>query len=158
MDLYSNIVDVNEDRFKVLELLGLTELDLGRFRDAYLSVDGTKAFVFHRNYQGNCEWVDDFVSRLSTFVRKFDNGDYTYSTYEFNVPDDKLAAAKILVEKPCNITSAWEKMQRKMADMQNGKITQRDIDFIKSIADAMQQAIETGETISVNGVVVGQIK
>ena len=60
MSMYNMIFGENAASDWLLALLDLTRADVGRFRDAYVTDDGTQIAVYTRNGGGNREhWVDE---------------------------------------------------------------------------------------------------
>lgn len=121
------------------------EYSPGRFRDIYLSEDGTKVILFTRNGGGNRECWDDWkwgesgceecekdyeclpekIAKLQThplYVRDYDDAfDCTYAYFEFKVPKalDPILD-KIMKEQggpPQNIAEKFNEVLKEMKEM-----------------------------------------
>ena len=90
MSLYNTLFGMNPDTDKILEFLGKSREDFGRFRNVYLE-DGY-IVVHTRNGGGNredYEYVFDEMSEHSWYSHDADDDfDCTYANIYFKVPDD----------------------------------------------------------------------
>ena len=123
MSMYNMIFGENAASDWLLALLDLTRADVGRFRDAYVTDDGTQIAVYTRNGGGNREhWGDEEAEpdcsctgciiecrlpKHPLYVRDEDDEfDSTYATVFFRVPDAALSLVKDLAEKR-NPNALW---------------------------------------------------
>lgn len=146
-DLFTQVVKKNPQHSEVLALLGLTPLSLGRYRDAYLSPDGTKGYVFHRNYGPAGKEVDDFVANHPGFVRKFYHIDETYQTYEFNVPADRFVDAVELASRSETRPSA-DRLNDAIERVKRGELNDDDRAVFARLKSEMEKAVESNQVVS----------
>ena len=90
MSLYNMIFGMNPDSDKLLEFLGKTREDFGRFRNVYME-DGM-IVVHTRNGGGNREYYEDVFDEMSEHPwyshDADDDFDCTYANIYFKVPDN----------------------------------------------------------------------
>ena len=89
MSLYNMVFGMNPDSNKLLEVLGKTQADFGRFRNVYME-DGY-IVVHTRNGGGNREDYEDVFDEMSTHPwyshDADDDFDCTYANIYFKVPE-----------------------------------------------------------------------
>ena len=89
MSLYNMVFGMNPDSNKLLEVLGKTQADFGRFRNVYME-DGY-IVVHTRNGGGNREDYEDVFDEMSTHPWDShdadDDFDCTYANIYFKVPE-----------------------------------------------------------------------
>ncbi len=89
MSLYNMVFGMNPDSAKLLEILGKTQSDFGRFRNVYME-DGY-IVVHTRNGGGNRESYEDVFDEMSEHPwyshDEDDDFDCTYANIYFKVPD-----------------------------------------------------------------------
>ena len=113
MSLYNMVFGANPDSDTLLEILGKTRAEFGRFRDVYVE-DG--CIVVHtRNGGGNREDYEDVFDEMSThpwYVRDADEDfDSTYANIYFKVPDESIEQFKVaFANQGTNPTKAWEEL------------------------------------------------
>lgn len=133
MSMYNLLFGKNEDADKLLEILGLTKKDIGRFRDAYVTPDGQIA-VYTRLGGGNRECLDPGddheseehwcyrpeIERLQNhdWYDRDEDDDYdcTYATFYFDVPEEIKEKLKDM-EAQEDRDEAWSEMMDKLEDM-----------------------------------------
>lgn len=91
MSLYNMVFGMNPDSDKLLELLGKTAADFGRFRNVYME-DGY-IVVHTRNGGGNREDYEDVFDEMSEHPwyshDEDDSFDCTYANIYFKLPEDE---------------------------------------------------------------------
>ena len=89
MSLYNMLFGMNPDSGKLLEILGKTQADFGRFRNVYME-DGY-IVVHTRNGGGNREYYEDVFDEMSEHPwyshDEDDSFDCTYANIYFKIPD-----------------------------------------------------------------------
>ena len=100
--MYNMLFGQNPISNVLLEILQLTEEGFGRFRDCYLSSDGSKIIVYTRNGGGNREkyqGVFDELSKHENYICDYDDDfDCTYASIEFSVPQKYKEICKELAK------------------------------------------------------------
>lgn len=83
------------------DMLKLSDYDTGRYRDMYLSKDGTRIILLTRNGGGNREWQEDSIKSLQShpLYRKDRDCDWdeTYAEFFFTVPEEHADRCKELI-------------------------------------------------------------
>jgi hypothetical protein len=110
MSLYNMVFGVNPNSDQLLEVLGKTREDFGRFRDVYVEDD---CIVVHtRNGGGNREdheYVFEEMSEHPWYSHDEDDDfDCTYANIYFKIPEDKLKTYVALLEQGRNPSEAWK--------------------------------------------------
>jgi len=89
MSMYNMIFGMNPDSGKLLEILGKTQADFGRFRNVYME-DGY-IVVHTRNGGGNREDYEDVFDEMSEHPwyshNEDDSFDCTYANIYFKIPE-----------------------------------------------------------------------
>lgn len=120
MSLYNLLFGVNQDADELLKILGLTESDFGRFRDAYLDEKGTSIIVYTRCGGGNRDYYEEVFSRMEKhpeYVTDYDDDyDCTYAYFVFSVPKEFIKQTKLMSDKN-KPKSVHEKFQEAIDDM-----------------------------------------
>lgn len=112
MSLYNLVFGMNPDADKILQFLGKTREDFGRFRNVYLE-DGY-IVVHTRNGGGNredYEYVFDEMSEHPWYSHDEDDDfDCTYANIYFKVPDNAESTMFLLqgVDAGGNPKAQWE--------------------------------------------------
>lgn len=120
MSLYNMLFGRNPASKFLLSLLGLDEMQVGRFRDCFLkrTEDGVlQIVVYTRNGGGNrpdYAHVTDFLQAHPDYVRDCDDDfDSTYASYYFSVPAQFQQLAESLTniaEHPEEPGVVWQKL------------------------------------------------
>lgn len=125
--MYNQLFGINPVAPLLLALLGLDPKELGRLRDAYISIIDGKCFVnvFTRNGGPNREAQDTAIQVLLAhpwYLTDFDDAfDGTYATFTFTVPDDKQQVLKMVYDKnPEQHEEPMQKFKRLIDKMQGG--------------------------------------
>ena len=110
MSVYNMLFGVNPDSKQLLEILNLTDADLGRFRDIFVEDD---YIVIHtRNGGGNrddYQWVFDEMSTHPWYSHDVDDDfDCTYANIYFRVPEDKIQTFVSLLNQGHNPKETWQ--------------------------------------------------
>jgi hypothetical protein len=119
MSLYNMIFGMNPDSDKLLEFLGKTREDFGRFRNVFLE-DGY-IVVHTRNGGGNREDHEDVFDEMSEHPwyshDEDDDFDCTYANIYFKVPEDANQTMLALkdFDKGQNPSKQWAEL---FADME----------------------------------------
>jgi hypothetical protein len=101
MGMYNMLFGTNPDAELLLTILKSTgDFDTGRFRDAYLSQDGTEILIYTRNGGGNREDYEEAINSMQNhpcYLRDEDDDfDCTYAYFYFAVPPKYLELTKSL--------------------------------------------------------------
>jgi hypothetical protein len=124
MSFYNSLFGVNNAAPVLLKILGKTDGDFGRFRDAYLNETGEKIIIYTRCGGGNREdyqHVFDEMEQHPNYLRNYDDDfDCTYAYFEFAVPDTFKDELKIMAEAIGQKQSPSEKFQQLLSDMEAG--------------------------------------
>ena len=164
--LYNMLMGHNPALPYLLGIVGITQQNahlLGRLRDAWISADGTRIFVLHRNYGPEGEAADAEAAKLPGYVGKtLDVGDCTYGHYEYAVPqdDEKLAAFARSLAKQTDNTPCMERYRKLIEDMKADKDTpevKHALDVGKQIFAGLDQAMKTGGQVDVGGVSIQSV-
>lgn len=103
MSLYRQLFGENENADKILDLIDINRDNFGRYRDCWLSPDGTIATVLSRIGDGNRENYEYIYANLKLHIRykgyKEDEKDPTYVYFYFEIPDRNLEEAKKIAPK-----------------------------------------------------------
>lgn len=148
----------NEVAGTLLFMIGLKPQDTGRFRDCYLSKDGTKILVYTRNGGGNRpDHMPDF-SKHPQFIRDYDDDfDSTFATIEFNVPDEYKEICNELVKTTDTRTGA-ERMNHVLEELKAGADTpsnKRVMEIGKQICDQITSG-QSGDVSTPDGSIIIQ--
>jgi hypothetical protein len=109
MSMYNMIFGINPNSDQLLDLLGATREDFGRFRDVYIS--GEYIVVHTRCGGGNRddyfpEWVEDHPWYIRDEDCDFDS---TYADIYFKIPEDDNTRSIIeALEQGNNPKDQWE--------------------------------------------------
>jgi hypothetical protein len=99
--MYNILFGKNKKSDFLLNILGLTEADCGRFRDCYLKDD--IIVIYTRNGGGNREQYQEVIDELSkhpNYLNDYDdNYDSTYCYIEFSIPDRHISDCKGLKQE-----------------------------------------------------------
>ena len=121
MSLYNMVFGMNPDSDKLLEVLGKTTADFGRFRNVYME-DGF-IVVHTRNGGGNREDYEDVFDEMSEHPwyshDEDDSFDCTYANIYFKVPEGKEETLMALrgLEAGKNPASQWAELLATMEAM-----------------------------------------
>jgi hypothetical protein len=111
--MYNMIFGVNPDSDRLLELLGKTREDFGRFRDVYME-DG--CIVVHtRNGGGNREDYEDVFAEMEDHPwyshDADDDFDCTYANIYFKLPEDEQVMVVLKgLEGGSNPSHKWSEL------------------------------------------------
>ena len=90
MSLYNMCCGESENADKLLEVLGLSRDDCGRYRDCYLH--DNQIIIYTRNGGGNREEYQDVIDELAkhpNYVNDYDDDfDNTYCYIVFSIPEN----------------------------------------------------------------------
>jgi hypothetical protein len=117
MSLYNTVFGMNPDTDRLLEILGATRADFGRFRNVYME-DGY-IVVYTRNGGGNREdYFPAWVTGHPWYSHDTDDDfDCTYASIYFKVPEgaDQTLVALHGFDKGANPEIQWASL---LADME----------------------------------------
>jgi hypothetical protein len=142
-------VEPGSDEFELV----FPESGLGRLRDAWLSEDGTKVFILHRNY-GDDDVFTPSVAETPNYVGYHPWRDHTYAWWEFKVPDDEQIRehVQMVIEKgPWLTKHPMDRLDEIMASLDNPD-KQSDPDVIRAkaageqIVAGLEDAMRSGES------------
>lgn len=113
MSLYNMVFGMNPDSNKLLEILGKTQADFGRFRNVYME-DGY-IVVHTRNGGGNREDYEDVFDEMSEHPwyshDEDDSFDCTYANIYFKVPEnEKLIVILKGLDNGHNPATQWAEL------------------------------------------------
>lgn len=121
MSMYNMIFGMNPDSDKLLEVLGKTQADFGRFRNVYME-DGY-IVVHTRNGGGNREDYEDVFDEMSDHAwyshDEDDSFDCTYANIYFKVPEgaDQTFVALQTLNEGANPGKQWAELFAMMEAM-----------------------------------------
>lgn len=128
--LYNMLMGRNPCLGQLFTILKINRTDwpMGRVRDAYVSEDGSKIFIFTRNGPSGMglteeerEVINTRIAKHPYFVRWWlDDFDETYCTYEFNTPAEHQQAADEIA-KMTDTIPPMERFRKLLKDMDEGK-------------------------------------
>lgn len=114
MSLYNMVFGMNPDSDKLLEVLGKTKEDFGRFRNVYME-DGY-IVVHTRNGGGNREDYEDVFDEMSSHPwyshDEDDSFDCTYANIYFKVPEGAEQTMMALrgLDEGANPSKQWAEL------------------------------------------------
>jgi len=145
MSFYNMLFGTNPFSNILLQMLGITRNDVGRFRDCYLNEDGTEIIVHTRTGGGNREdyvGSNEFLTEVEGY--KFDEDDdfdSTYANFHYAVPE-ACKGQVVLLKDLGAVTNPAERWQEMLESLRSGDTTKPDV----------ARAIAVGEQI------MGQLK
>jgi hypothetical protein len=152
MSLYNSLFGVNNAAPILLKIIGKTDGDFGRFRDAYLNESGDKIIVYTRCGGGNREsyqHVFDEMAKHPNYINNYDDDfDCTYAYFEFSVPDDFKDELKIMSGAIGQKQSPSEKFQQLIGDLESGKNneqTEKAMQVGEKIFGEINKSMDDGE-------------
>jgi hypothetical protein len=153
MSFYNSLFGVNNAAPILLKIIGKTDGDFGRFRDAYLNESGDKIIVYTRCGGGNREsyqYVFDEMEKHPNYIKNYDDDfDCTYAYFEFSIPDAFKDELKIMAEAIGQKQSPSEKFQQLLSDMEAGKSTKETNQAMKvgaKIFGEIEKGLQDGES------------
>lgn len=89
MSLYNTLFGKNPSNEKILALLGLTEMDVERFRDCWIDEMTRRIVIMTRTGGWNREYYrNEKLTSNPYYIRDYDDDfDTTYAYYEFAIPN-----------------------------------------------------------------------
>jgi hypothetical protein len=128
--------------------------ELGRLRDAWLSEDGKKVFILHRNYGEHDTHTPD-VEKTPNYVAYHSWEDPTYAWWEFDVLDDEIVRGGL--EVVMALTGDWitrnplERYQEIIANMAKPEHAddpdvRRAVSVGEQMMAGLKDAIDSNET------------
>lgn len=118
MSMYNMIFGMNPDSDKLLQLLGKTQGDFGRFRSVFVE-DGF-IVVHTRNGGGNREDYEDVFDEMSGHPwyshDADDDFDSTYANIYFRIPEDKMQSYVALLNPGANPHDQWNELLNAMKE------------------------------------------
>jgi hypothetical protein len=159
MSLYNALFGVNPFSGMLLEMLGTTAGDVPRFRDCFLSEDGTEIIIHTRTGGGNRDYYehpDRYASEYPEYsddpykgpwnadLRKLpgfkydadDDFDCTYADFHFDIPEAFKPQVELL-SKLGAISNPAERWQELMTNLRSGDTSTPEV----------QRALAVGERI-----------
>lgn len=148
MSLYNMLHGYNNNALVALSMLGLSEAECGRFRDAWIEEDGKHIVVFTRNGGGNRDDYQPVIDELAehpNYVTDYDDDfDSTYASIKFTVPERYLELADKLKPKE-HVPSLWEKTQGALRGIEQSVIKQKEKEgeeLIKKFKDSLAEVMK----------------
>lgn len=143
MSLYNLLFGVNRDADELLKMLGLTQDDFGRFRDAYLNESGANIIVYTRCGGGNRDYYEDVFSKMEKhpeYVTDYDDDyDCTYAYFVFNVPEKFKKQAELMSDKN-KPKSVHEKFQDVIEDIDKKGKDSEYVEKMESTINELKEA------------------
>ena len=147
MPLYNILFGRNPHSKLLLQLLDLTESDIGRFRDAFVS-EGRIA-IYTRLGGGNREYYQGNINKLQSHPNylsdRDDDFDSTYATFFFSFLEDYREILERMDSGKFNPDERWQKKLAEVKGMSAEEI-QENFPEIVAVLDEISQAIEKGES------------
>lgn len=136
MILYNQIHEVNNIADTLLEILKITKLDCGRFRDIHLLIDNTIRILARNGY----EKFDHILVDHPNFIKKFPApSDNTFVYYILSVPTDyEERTINMLYKTQKDTDTLEEKLENYNKDLKNGtaKIPQTIVDMLSEVLNS----------------------
>lgn len=120
MSLYNALFGENEKTDELLDMIGVTRSDFGRFRDVSLNHDGSQIIVTTRCGGGNredYEYVFEEMRENKNYVEDHDDSfDETYCYFTFNTPEIFKEETKKMStgENPATVSEKFDKEIKEM--------------------------------------------
>ncbi len=156
MPMYNILFGCNPHAKLLLKLLNLTENDIGRFRDAFVT-EG-KIAIYTRLGGGNREcWcqgdkhscyqanIRKLQSHLNYISDKDDDFDRTYATFYFSFPEDYREILERMDSGKFNPDKRWQEKIKEVQEMPADEIRAKFPEIVAAL-DEISQAIEKGES------------
>jgi hypothetical protein len=132
---------VNAFSSTLLQMLGTTPNKIPRYRDCFLSKDGTEIIIYTRTGGGNREAyeVENESLRLIPGFKRDEDDDFdcTYASFFFEVPEH-FKAQVTLIKDMGAITNPIERWKQLLEDLKNDK---------DASSPSVQRALEVGKDI-----------
>lgn len=101
MSLYNMIMGVNQNYKLILDFLGFTKEEIGRFRNAWVTDEGRLA-IYTRLGGGNRDYYKDNINNLRNHdwfdYDEDDDFDFTYATFYYDVPEEHKEIVDMIAE------------------------------------------------------------
>jgi hypothetical protein len=148
MSLYNMLHGCNKMAGHFLQLLGLVEGEIERFRDVFVKTHRKERYivVYTRTGGGSRDdYPNDALTSNEYYVRDHDDAfDPTYAHYYFRIPD----AAKELVSTMADDTSPTEKWKSLFEKLERGDLNdpevKRALDVGREIMGKVNEALKNG--------------
>lgn len=156
MSLYNAIFGRNQSGRALLEILGLTEGDCGRYRDCFAVMNDGKPeiHVLTRNGGGNREDYEDVFEELSEHPNYLgdsdDDFDCTYATIRFSAPEPAHEMVKALAADTVLPADRWASM---LAALKAGNQANPDVGRALKVGEALMPKIEAALSGEGSGIV-----
>lgn len=145
MSLYNMLFGTNPFSGTLLQMLGVSQYDVPRYRDCFLNEDGTEIIIHTRTGGGNREDYEGGNNWLTLIDGyKFDaddDFDCTYADFHYEVPEACKSQVALLKDMGA-VTDPAARWQEVLDGLRNGDTSKPDV----------QRALAVGEQI------MGQIK
>lgn len=163
MSLYNMLFGVNPFSGVLLQMLGTTEGDIPRYRDCFLSEDGTEIIIHTRTGGGNREsyekggeyWEEgqidnDTLRAIPGFKHDADDDfDCTYADFHYAIPDAFKEQVALLKDLGA-VTNPAERWQEVLDGLRKGDTSkpevQRALAVGEQIMGKLTAAIDKGES------------
>lgn len=140
MSLYNMLFGTNPFSDTLLQMLGITQIDVPRFRNCYLNEDGSKIIIHTRTGGGNREDYEednDALTKVAGYdYDEDDNFDSTYANFYYDVPEVCKSQVALLKDLGA-VTDPAARWQEMLADLRGGDTSKPGV----------QRAIAVGEAI-----------
>jgi hypothetical protein len=159
MSLYNMLFGVNPFSGVLLEVLGISEADVPRYRDCYLSEDGTEIIIHTRTGGGNrADYQDENASLTKVPGYKGDSDDdydYTYANFRYDIPQASKSMVALIKEMGA-VSNPAERWQSLLENMRGGDTSNPDVKRALAIGekifgqiDAAMRSGESGKIIEI---------
>ncbi len=140
--MYNMLFDTNPIAPLLLSTLGLTQEQIGRFRDCFLS--GDQIAIYTRMGGGNREYWEDkiaFLQKLPGYLRDEDDDfDSTYATFYFSLPE-KYGWLAALGEEEFQPDKRWKEKLNEIKTMSSEQIA-REYPEVVALIHTITKATE----------------
>lgn len=147
MPMYNILFGRNPHSKLLLQLLDLTEGDIGRFRDAFVS-EG-KIAIYTRLGGGNRESYKENIKKLQGHPNYLsdqdDDFDCTYATFYFSFPEDYREILERMDTGKFDPDERWQKKIEEVKEMSADEIRGKFPEIVAAL-DEIKQAFEKGES------------
>lgn len=154
MSMYNAMFGKNKAAPFILSMLGKTEADFGRFRDARFNAE-KHIEIYTRCGGGNRDSYQEVFDEMSShpyFITEYDDSfDCTYATFVFKIPDQFREQVEKLFDESDNKAPAdkWKDLFAALdAKKTDDPTVQRAMEVGKKIFDALEKT-PNGGTVTI---------
>lgn len=155
MSLYNALFGENPFSVTLLEMLGTTRENVPRYRDCFLSEDGTEIVIHTRTGGGNRDayekggeyWEDgqidnDTLRALPGFLGDADDdSDCTYADFRFSIPEALKPQIALLKELGA-VSNPAERWQSLLEDLRKGDTSKPEVKHALAVGEKILGQID----------------